>query len=43
MKLVGKSKKIKLWGNHIDLEVSAETYLNSKNTERQRCVSSNHR
>ncbi len=41
MKLVGKSKKIKLWGNHIDPEVSAETYLNSKNVEVKKWANEN--
>lgn len=33
MKMFDKEKQIRLWGNHIDPEVSAEKYLNSNHTE----------
>jgi len=33
MKMFDKEKQTRLWGNHIDPEVSAESYLNSENIE----------
>lgn len=33
MKMFDKEKQTRLWGNHIDPEVSAESYLNSENNE----------
>lgn len=33
MKMFEKEKQTRLWGNHIDPEVSAESYLNSENSE----------
>ena len=33
MKMFEKEKQIRLWGNHIDPEISAESYLNSDNIE----------
>lgn len=33
MKMFDKEKQTRLWGNHIDPEVSAESYLNSEDSE----------
>jgi hypothetical protein len=33
MKMFDKEKQTRLWGNHIDPEVSAESYLSSDNAE----------
>lgn len=43
MKLFEKEKQTRLWGNHIDPEVSAESYLNSDKTEVSRWAAEHER
>lgn len=43
MKMFEKEKQIRLWGNHIDPEVSAESYLNSHNIEASQWAAENER
>lgn len=43
MKMFEKEKQTRLWGNHIDPEVSAESYLNSKNSEVSQWAAENER
>lgn len=43
MKMFDKEKQTRLWGNHIDPEVSAESYLNSENSEVSQWAEENER
>lgn len=43
MKMFEKEKQTRLWGNHIDPEVSAESYLNSENSEVSQWAAENER
>lgn len=43
MKMFEKEKQTRLWGNHIDPEVSAESYLNSENSEVSQWATENER
>lgn len=43
MKMFDKEKQIRLWGNHINPEVSAESYLNSENSDVSQWATENER
>lgn len=43
MKMFEKEKQVCLWGNHIDPEVTAESYLNSENSEVSQWATENER
>lgn len=43
MKMFDKKKQTRLWGNHIDPEVSAESYLNSEDSEVSQWAEENER